>query len=279
MAEGLQGDLRFVPTLEVRSINSVNAPGDGIPQNQWQLPVDTRLLILYCTRISHFGWPQQIRTVDLPLLTISCFFYSHTVEIMHFPKKDELSRIDNPNSTFHKKPNFFLPSMLGIVHLPTSQGLLSNFSLFTLGPGRLTEMDHSSRLPSPPAFFGNWPPFGRCLTGRRIAAVSRGVTVGLLHPSLGDPAPIGLSLSIVLSVSGFWFPQLFRLWGENRAQLFPLPGAPLTLFHLSLFPTPSSNHPNLSVLFGLSVLLAESLTDSFIWKWKSVFYRTYLDDL
>ena len=102
MAESLQRDLRFVPTLEVRSINSVNAPGDGIPQNQWQLPVDTRLLILYCSRISHFGWPQQIRTVDLPLLTISCFFYSHTVEIMHFPKKDELSRIDNPNSTFHR---------------------------------------------------------------------------------------------------------------------------------------------------------------------------------
>lgn len=97
-------------------------------------------------------------------------------------------------------------------------------------------------------------------------------------PHSGTQLPLD-SLSIVLSVSGFWFPQLFRLWGENRAQLFPLPGAPLTLFHLSLFPTLSSNHPNLSVLFGLSVLLAESLTDSFIWKWKSVFYRTYLDDL
>lgn len=113
---------------------------------------------------------------------------------MHFPKKDELSWIDNPNSTFHKKPNFSLPSMLGIVHLPTSQGLLSNFFLFTLGPGRLTEMDYRRRLPSPPAFFGDWPPFGRWQTGRRIAAVSRGGTVVLLHPSLEDPAPIRLSL-------------------------------------------------------------------------------------
>lgn len=70
-------------------------------------------------------------------------------------------------------------------------------------------------------------------------------------PHLGTQLPLD-SLSIVLSVSGFWFPQLFRPWGENRAQLFPLPGAPLTLFHLSLFPTLSSNHPNLSVLCGLS---------------------------
>ena len=130
----------------------------------------------------------------MPLLTISCFFYGHTAEIMHFPKKGELNRIDNPNSTFHKKPNFFLPSILGIVHLPTSQGLLSKFSLFTLGPGRLTETDLSSRLPSPPAFFGDWPHFGRCHTGRRRASASHGVSVVLLHPSLGHPAPIGLSL-------------------------------------------------------------------------------------
>ena len=87
------------------------------------------------------------------------------------------------------------------------------------------------------------------------------------------------SLFIVLSVSGFWFRQLFRPWGENKAQLFPLPGAPLTLFQLRLFPTLSSNHPNLSVLCRLSFLLAESLTGSSIWKWKSLFSRTYLDDL
>lgn len=131
--------------------------------------------------------------------------------------------MDNPNSTFHKKSNFFIPSVLEVFHV--RPGPFPTFPHLALGPGRLTESDSSNRLPHPPASRGDWPMGHWQEMGCSGPWSHRGLPGCCPHPGTQ-------LLSGALSVSGFCFPQLFRLQGRKTAPLSPLPGAPLTLLHI-----------------------------------------------
>lgn len=161
--------------------------------------------------------------LDSPLLTLSCFFYSYPVERIYFPRKGEWSRIDCPNTTLYRKPHFFLPSGLEIFHLPTRPPL--HLSPLALGHGRLNEMDYSDRLHALqlPLGTGHLWAWGTWAGDGLQWAVESQWPDFSLHPGM---------FSTLSSLSGFWFPQIFKSWNENRALLYPLPGSPLTLLYL-----------------------------------------------
>lgn len=155
--------------------------------------------------------------------------------------------------------------MLGIVHLPNSQGLLSNFFLFTLG---LEGWLNGPPQEAPPScfLFGDRPPW-EMADWQKNSAVSRGAQWSCCTLT-EDPDPIDSLYSP--PVSGFWFLSTLQTLGWEQSPVIRTSWA-LTLFQ----PCPFLHSPPITLIWGaVSVCLswlAESLTGSFIWKVKSYF--------